>query len=106
MAWEQFYPDIGKPQLGQEPVAYLVTGPYEKQAFTDINSANSYCNGLNKGFGEAAYSVSLLYTTPPKRPWVGLTEEEISQLWISTSPYFNEDDFAKAVEAKLKEKNT
>ena len=51
----------------QEPVAYLVTGPYEKQTFTDINSANSYCNGLNKGFGEAAYSVSLLYTTPPKQ---------------------------------------
>ena len=45
-------------------------------------------------------------TTPPKRPWVGLTDEEISQLWISTSPYFNEDDFAKAIEAKLKEKNT
>ena len=45
-------------------------------------------------------------TTPPQRPWVGLTDEEISQLWISTSPYFNEDDFAKAVGAKLKEKNT
>jgi hypothetical protein len=42
----------------------------------------------------------------PKRPWVGLTDEEISQLWISTSPYFNEDDFARAVEAKLKELNT
>ena len=42
----------------------------------------------------------------PKRPWVRLTDEEISQLWISTSPYFNEDDFARAVEAKLKELNT
>ena len=50
--------------------------------------------------------VTPLYTTPPQRPWVGLTDEEISQLWISTSPYFNEDDFAKAVETKLKEKNT
>jgi hypothetical protein len=56
--------------------------------------------------GHGPYEVRTLYTTPPKRPWVGLTDEEISQLWISTSPYFNEDDFAKAIEAKLKEKNT
>ena len=42
----------------------------------------------------------------PQRTWVGLTDGEISQLWISTSPYFNEDDFARAIEAKLKEKNT
>ena len=41
-----------------------------------------------------------------QRTWVGLTDWEISQLWISTSPYFNEDDFARAIEAKLKEKNT
>ena len=43
---------------------------------------------------------------PAQRTWVGLTDGEISQLWISTSPYFNEDDFARAIEAKLKEKNT
>ena len=41
-----------------------------------------------------------------EKPWVGLTLGEISQLWISTSPYFNEDDFAKAIEETLKEKNT
>ena len=43
---------------------------------------------------------------PAQRTWVGLTDWEISQLWIGTSPYFNEDDFARAIEAKLKEKNT
>ena len=46
------------------------------------------------------------FTQSPQRTWVGLTDGEISQLWISTSPYFNEDDFARAIEAKLKEKNT
>ena len=51
----------------QEPVAYLVTGPYEKQAFSDIGSANAYCRGLNKGFDTDAYIVSPLYTTPPQR---------------------------------------
>ena len=43
---------------------------------------------------------------PAQRTWVGLTDWEISQLWIGTSPYFNEVDFAGAIEARLKEKNT
>ena len=59
--------------------------------------------------GDLWHPIPPLYTTPPKRPWgkpwVSLTDEEISQLWISTSPYFNEDDFARAIEAKLKQKN-
>jgi hypothetical protein len=47
-----------------------------------------------------------LYTTPPAQStWVGLTDEEISQLWIGTAPYFNEDDYARAIEAKLKAVN-
>ena len=93
----------------QEPVAYLVAGPYEKQAFTDINSANSYCNGLNKGFGEAAYSVSLLYTTPPKRPWVGLTDEDTHAIWNKDfRGWIRRDSMEQitlAVASKLKEKN-
>ena len=50
--------------VNQEPVAYLVTGPYEKHAFADIGSAEAYCRGLNKGFGEAAYIVNPLYAAP------------------------------------------
>jgi len=53
-----------------------------------------------------------LYTTPPaaQRQWVGLTEDEVSQI-IGEHIGFNscwgpEEDFAKAIEAKLKEKNT
>jgi uncharacterized UPF0160 family protein len=49
-----------------------------------------------------------LYTAPPKREWVGLTDEEIKKLqhiidWTAGWTYGN---FARAVEAKLKEKNT
>jgi hypothetical protein len=49
-----------------------------------------------------------LYTTPPaaQRTWVGLTDEEITDIWAEASPYYHEDDFARAIEAKLKEKNT
>jgi hypothetical protein len=39
------------------------------------------------------------------RPWVGLTDEEIKTIWYKTSPYYNENDFAKAIEQALKEKN-
>ena len=43
-----------------------------------------------------------LYTTPPKREWVGLTDDEVSDLTMiySGSPLY------RAIEAKLKEKNT
>tara|TARA_R110000823_G_scaffold62208_1_gene147859 strand:- start:1141 stop:1539 length:399 start_codon:yes stop_codon:yes gene_type:complete len=45
-----------------------------------------------------------------KREWVGLTDEEVSKI-IGDEIGFNacwgpEEDFAKAIEAKLKEKNT
>lgn len=43
--------------------------------------------------------------TPPQRTWVGLTDEETQNLWQNTSPYYDHQDFARAIEAKLKEKN-
>ena len=46
-----------------------------------------------------------LYTTPPQRTWVGLTDVEIDDLWESTASYYNTHDFARAIEAKLKQKN-
>jgi len=51
---------------------------------------------------------SMLYTTPPQRTWVGLTQDELNMIgdsmrtwnsWTITDVYF-------AIEAKLKEKNT
>ena len=34
-----------------------------------------------------------------QRPWVGLTDEEITDIWAESSPYYHEDDFARAIEA-------
>jgi hypothetical protein len=46
-----------------------------------------------------------LYTTPPQRPWVGLTEEEIKECFkITPDLYLNCHIYAR-IEAKLKEKN-
>lgn len=42
---------------------------------------------------------------PAQRTWVELTDGVISCLWLRTSPYFNEDDFARSIEKYLKEKN-
>jgi hypothetical protein len=43
---------------------------------------------------------------PAQRTWVGLTDEEITDIWAEASPYYHEDDFARAIEAKLKQRNT
>ena len=45
-----------------------------------------------------------LYTTPPQREWVGLTEDEIEQAAQGGDTNFW--DFCRIIEAKLKEKNT
>ena len=50
------------------------------------------------------------HTTPPQRTWVGLTDKEIDELWLSHHDDFGNAlsaiDYERAIEAKLKEKNT
>jgi hypothetical protein len=49
-----------------------------------------------------------LYAAPPKREWVGLTDGEITEAGNFTveGNYMLPHSFARAIEAKLKEKNT
>ena len=47
-----------------------------------------------------------LYTTLPQRTWVGLTDEEINDLVHRHDEFDGLWEFADAIEAKLKEKNT
>jgi hypothetical protein len=53
-----------------------------------------------------------LYAAPPKKQWVGLTDDEIQDLsYLSqkidegNSPWFDRWGFARAIEQALKEKN-
>jgi hypothetical protein len=53
-----------------------------------------------------------LYTHPPRREWRSLSEDELTALGVIHSRYQEESletggwfDFARAIEAKLKEKN-
>ena len=44
-----------------------------------------------------------------ERTWVGLTDEDITEVWRelkSKNEAWSDLDFARAIEAKLKEKNT
>jgi hypothetical protein len=40
-----------------------------------------------------------------QRQWVGLTDEEVTALKRNGERYISSQDFARAIEAKLKEKN-
>jgi len=80
----------------QEPVAWMhVQGNYEEPSFRQL-----FDDEVERGWGQYP-----LYTAPPKREWVGLTDAEIHDM-----NGYEEDRrmyrFARDVEAKLKEKNT
>ena len=87
VAWEQFYPDIGKPQLRQEP-------SITKEARGTLI--------LHSGWDDLPNGTKF-YTTPPKRPWVGLTDEKIAEVAERmeasdpTDSFWRE--FARAIEA-------
>ena len=57
---------------------------------------------------EKGFNVRPLYTRPPKREWVGLTDEEIKPLCDENHIIYGAYtvDFIQSIEAKLKEKNT
>ena len=45
-----------------------------------------------------------LYTTPPSREWVGLSDDEVLRTLVLIQDFSNYK-FARAIEAKLREKN-
>ena len=86
-------------QPKQEPVAWFSTLPDGRLSIKIVGKPT-------EGNWEP------LYTTPPKRPWVGLTDDEIyksaQKSGVLMRGVTSDDalDLAQAIEAKLKEKNT
>jgi hypothetical protein len=84
-------------QPAQEPVEHLweCLGRW---------SAYLVCNGKQADCAPPSWLVEAIQnaTTPPRREWVGLTDEDRSQL-VTLHHGWNE--YAQAIEAKLKEKN-
>ena len=75
---------------------------------------NDYERGFIAGMDyQAESSVDKAVNAISKREWVGLTEEEGIAIELGLRQYVDADrydlslrDFARAIEAKLKEKNT
>ena len=64
-------------------------------------------NGILHEFDPSEFAtseVTPLYIAPPKRKWVGLTDEEVES-WRGNYDFFD-SALVREVEAKLKEKNT
>ena len=71
-------------EIEQEPVAYW----------------KEHAQGLQRDYD------SLLADFQAQRTWVGLTDKEMYKLWLTVDEEVDRMAFGKAVEAKLKEKNT
>jgi hypothetical protein len=65
-----------------------------------IETNNQVC-----GLLRLAHDVLACSSLPPRRTWVGLTDEEIKDI-VRNMPYEPDQDDIRAIEAKLKEKNT
>jgi hypothetical protein len=70
---------------------------------------NTEDDEFNRIEREAAMRMKAVSATVAKREWVGLTDKEIAQLEETTTCLANESwlrNLTRAIEAKLKEKNT
>ena len=95
----------------QEPVAWQVMVEDEAmKEFSIKDMAHDWCVQQKLSGSSYIYWIRPLYTTPPQRTWVGLTDEEIKSIWLSEKDYGDDwldvQGIARAIEAKLKEKNT
>lgn len=85
-------------QPEQEPVAWRHKKFFETQEGWFY--ADWHPDGINPP------SAQLLYTAPPRREWKGLTEEEIEQVCVPLgAAMLSFIEVARAIEAKLREKN-
>ena len=90
----------------QEPVAWMFPDDLKR-----FETSEAYAEAYSIKMGSPTQGTTVpLYTTPPaaRRPWVGLTDEDFENAFQETYIMGDSDlqDFAKVIEAKLKEKNT
>ncbi len=105
--------DIMQAEPVQEPVAWIRQGDLERLPFTqptvdDFESGIAGGQQLMKTILSPKphnyYGQIPLYTA--QRQWVGLTPEEIDTVYRDMPPPVQHWQLARAIEAKLKEKNT
>ena len=74
-------------QPKQEPVAWM-----------DDYNACKCSDNETRCFSDRVFRMMQKYTAPPQREWVGLTDEELTEIRLKTF-----DSVATNIEAKLKE---
>ena len=90
-------------QPEQEPVAWMYPDDADK-----MRSSETFCTVFSVQVGNASRGVLdvPLYTAPPKKEWVGLTDDEIEKIFKTCTMFNTPVYFASQIEAKLKDKNT
>jgi hypothetical protein len=86
----------------QEPVAWITDGGKGELWWYQSSKFDEEGNLIGPNPDDIP-----LYTAPPQREWVGLTDQEINSVCYKrdwTAPW-TDTTFARAIEAKLKEKN-
>jgi len=110
--WQVRKPKDGGPMITvypQKVAEEAINDLREVIAYSERQEPFCYHDGVNQVDAEFKdhSDVFPLYLAAPQREWVGLTDEEIwgsgSRLSLSESGI---REFARAIEAKLKEKNT
>ncbi len=79
-----------------EPVAWMVY----------TLDGTSVCVTDNPADFTPEHSAFPIYTHHLNHKFIGLTDKEREEAWNKCDPYYDIDDFAEAIEAKLREKNT
>jgi hypothetical protein len=99
-SWEGFSREANKlrdrlaePEKEQEPVAWTIAGKI-------TNWSQDFSSFKTKTYTRPVYAA------PPQREWVGLTNEEAFNVYATLPKEFHPADFARAIEQRLKEKNT
>jgi hypothetical protein len=79
-----------------KPVAYRFQSP----------ATEEWLLGLEPPVG-SRWEIEPLYTHPPRREWQGLTDTEIGMEYVKwdATPGVSMGNFARAIEAALKERN-
>ena len=91
------------PQLKEPEQAPVAWSDYESNGIHHKPVAWMDADGNVSDNNDHKFFPIPLYTTPPQRTWVGLTDEQIYEIHENSS---NLMEFTRAIEAKLKEKNT
>jgi hypothetical protein len=98
--------------LAETDVPETAFGETEPVAWANLNALTEQINSVNCGtvyrLPSEAEGRQPLYTAPPQREWVGLTDDEYELMAEKrvTNYFFNTLDYAHDIETKLKEKNT